>query len=216
MSAVSPSRSNTAQSSLKCVYLSPLMVAPLGCRPIREAPLRTRGTRGLPEYGVPHCSSLIHQVWRSHCSAHTKNTHTHHNCHLKSIRLLRLSRTITFALRWFKHSWKQFTWAELCWSIVICWEHFRAQCVCVLIPVRTKMKHINKRIYAIWNWCTIWKHEAITFDYIITERKINWARAFLSSGYDQSVVCPLAVKRLLRCNAVKRGVTQGGKEWEGL
>lgn len=87
-------------------------------------------------------------------------------------------------------------------------------CLC-LIPVRAKIKHINKNIYAIWNWCIISKHEAITLNYIIIERKMNRARAFLSSGtiFDQSAVHPLAVERLLRS---KQGVTQGGREWEGL
>lgn len=63
-----PSPSNTSRSSLSCVHVSPLMVASLGGHPIREAPLRTRGTRGLPESGMPHCRTLIHQVWRSHCN----------------------------------------------------------------------------------------------------------------------------------------------------
>lgn len=56
-------------------YLSPLMVAPLGCRRFREAPLRAGGTRGLPESGMPHLSSRIHQIWRSHCSMHTNTCH---------------------------------------------------------------------------------------------------------------------------------------------
>lgn len=176
------------------------MVAPFGCHPIREAPLRTRGTRRLPESGMPHRSSLIHQVWRSHCNTHT---HTQH-CYLQTIMLLGLSGTITFALWWF-------TAGDTSRITLINCDLRKAlqstRCLC-LIPVRAKIKHVNKNIYAIRNWCAIRKHEAVIFDYIITERKINWARAFLSSGatFDQSAVHPSAVKRLLLCNAVKKKV----------
>lgn len=54
------------KGQLTCVFL-PLMVTSFGCGSIREAPLRTRGTRGLPESGMPHRRSLIHQIRGSHC-----------------------------------------------------------------------------------------------------------------------------------------------------
>lgn len=56
------------------VSSSPLMVASLGRRSSREAPLRTGGTRGLPERGMPQCSSLLHQIWLSHCVMHKQRS----------------------------------------------------------------------------------------------------------------------------------------------
>lgn len=76
------------------VYPSPLVVTPFGHHAVRETPLRTGGTRGLPESRMPHSSSLIHQVWWSHCNMHT---HKHIiTVTLESIMLPGLSRTITF------------------------------------------------------------------------------------------------------------------------
>lgn len=55
--------------------LSPLVVAPPGCHPIREACLRTRGARRLPVWGMPHRGSRIHQVWGRHCKTNTNINH---------------------------------------------------------------------------------------------------------------------------------------------
>lgn len=75
------------------------MVAPLGCHPIREAPLRTRGTRGLPESGMPHSSSLIHQIWLSHCNMHKqRNKHTKRHTIIVTAKL--------YDVQAFKNNWK--------------------------------------------------------------------------------------------------------------
>lgn len=83
-SAVFVSWPSVTQLNFECVYFPPLVVAPLGCHPIGEASLRTRGTRGLPESGMPHCSYLIHQIRWSRCNIH-RVTKTQN---------VRLSRTI--------------------------------------------------------------------------------------------------------------------------
>lgn len=165
-SAIFLLQSNTVLSGYKSVYRPPLMVAPLGCQTIREAPLRTRGTRSLPESGMPHCSSLIHQVWRSHCNKHT------YLCHLQNIILLRLSRAITFSHGGFHQSRNI---AHQLKSLQ------RTVCLC-LIPVRAKIENINKTFRSQLLHNLREAHVAIISNDIIIQRKMNWVRASPRNG----------------------------------